>query len=76
MDMASSFLHCSQGSLPFRYLGLPVGANHRSSAIWQPLVDLLDRRLNSWGHKYISFVGRIVLINSVWRWKLEEDGCF
>ncbi|XP_024626859.1 uncharacterized protein [Medicago truncatula] len=41
MDMASSFLHCSQGSLPFRYLGLLVGANHRSSAIWQPLMPVV-----------------------------------
>lgn len=23
MDMACNFLHCSQGSLPFEYLGLP-----------------------------------------------------
>jgi len=34
MDMACSFLHCSQGSIPFRYLGLPVGANHRKSVTW------------------------------------------
>jgi len=65
MDMAYNFLHCSQGSLPFRYLGLLVGANHRKSTTWQPMVDLLDRRLNSWGHKYISFGGRIVLLNLV-----------
>lgn len=65
MEMACNFLHCSQGVFPFKYLGLPVGANHRRCSTWQPLIDLLDRKLNSWGNKYISFGGRIVLINSV-----------
>jgi hypothetical protein len=32
MAMACNFLHCPQGFLPFKYLGLPVGANHRKSA--------------------------------------------
>jgi hypothetical protein len=31
---------------------------------WEPVLDLLNRKLNSWGHKYISLVGRVV-INSV-----------
>jgi len=65
MGMACDFLNCSQGSLPFKYLGLPVGANPRSLATWEPLVNLLTGKLNSWGHKYISFGGRIVLLNSV-----------
>jgi len=30
MDMACNFLNCSRGSVPFKYLGLPVGANSRS----------------------------------------------
>jgi hypothetical protein len=29
LGMASSFLNCKVGSLPFMYLGLPVGANAR-----------------------------------------------
>jgi hypothetical protein len=34
-------------------------------ATWDLLLDQLSKRLNSWGNKYVSFGGRIVLINSV-----------
>jgi hypothetical protein len=65
LEMASSFLNCRLGSLPFKYLGLPIGANPNCEATWDPLVDHLKKRLFSWRNKYISFGGRIVLINSV-----------
>jgi hypothetical protein len=63
--MASDFLNCRIGNLPFRYLGLPVGANPRLYSTWAPMVDGIKRRLMSWGNKYISFGGRIVLVNAV-----------
>jgi hypothetical protein len=65
MDMASDFLNCRIGSLPFKYLGLPVGANPRLSSTWAPMVDSIRRRLGSWGNKFVSLGGRIVLINAV-----------
>jgi hypothetical protein len=63
--MASSFLNCRLGSLPFKYLGLPIGANPNCEATWDPLIDHIKKRLFSWRNKFISFGGRIVLINSV-----------
>lgn len=39
MDMASSFLNCSQSCLPFKYLGLQVGANSKRLAAWEPLLE-------------------------------------
>jgi len=65
MDMMCNFLNCSRGSVPFKYLGLLVGANAKSMSTWEPLVEKLSGKLNSWGHKYISFGCRIVLLNSV-----------
>jgi len=65
MEMACDFLNCREGSLPFKYLGLPVGANSGRTSTWQLLLDLLNRRLNNWGNKFISLGGRIVLFNSV-----------
>ena len=65
MEMAYNFLNCSMGSISFNYLGLLIGANGRSMSTWEVLVETLDRRLNMSGHKYISFGGRIVLLNSV-----------
>jgi hypothetical protein len=65
LAMASDFLNCRIENLPFKYLGLPVGANSRLSSTWRPRVDTIKRRLGSWGNKYISLGGRIVLNNAV-----------
>jgi hypothetical protein len=46
-------------------IGLPVGANRGRGLTWEPLVEHLNKRLNSWANKYISLGGRIVLLNSV-----------
>lgn len=32
---------------------------------WKPLLESLSGKLNSWSDKYISFGGRIILLNSV-----------
>ncbi|GAU34179.1 hypothetical protein TSUD_162800 [Trifolium subterraneum] len=65
MELACTFLNCIQGFVPFKYLGLPVGANPRRLSTWEPLVASLRKKLNSWGHKHVSIEGRLVLINSV-----------
>jgi hypothetical protein len=65
MEMACTFLNCRLGSLPFKYLGLPIGANPKSPSTWEPLLEHLRKRLLSWLNKHISLGGRIVLINSV-----------
>jgi hypothetical protein len=65
MDMACNFLKCKRGSILFSYLGLPVGASHRRSSTWDPLINQLRRRLNLWGNRHVSLGGRIVLMNSV-----------
>jgi len=65
MEMACNFLNCSQGSFPFRYLGLSVGGNSGRVSTWDPLLEHLAKKLNSWGNKYISLRGRVVLLNSI-----------
>jgi hypothetical protein len=65
MTVASNFLNCKLGKIPFIYLGLPVGANPRRVATWDPVVEVLQRRLNSWKNRFVSLGGRVVLINSV-----------
>jgi hypothetical protein len=65
MEMACNFLNCIRGGIPFKYLGLPMGANPRRMASWAPMVETIRRKLNSWGNKHISFGGWLVLINSV-----------
>lgn len=35
----AGFLGCMAGSLPFLYLGVPVGANMNCKENWQPIID-------------------------------------
>ena len=65
VEMACNFLNCGQGSFPFRYLGLSVGGNPGRVSTWDPLLEHLTKKLNSWGNKYISLGERIVLLNSI-----------
>lgn len=58
-------LNCRIMEIPFMYLGLSVGANPRSLATWQPVVDKVKKRLSSWSQQMVSFGGRICLIKSV-----------
>nr|KYP53045.1 Putative ribonuclease H protein At1g65750 family [Cajanus cajan] len=64
-ELAASFLHCKLGQLPFKHLGLPLGANPRKLATWRPILDGLRKRLSSWKHRYLSIGGRVTLINAV-----------
>jgi hypothetical protein len=63
--MAAEFLNCRIGRFPFKYLGLPVGANPRKMSTWEPMLNVIRGRLGAWGNKYVSLGGRIVLINAV-----------
>jgi hypothetical protein len=65
LGMASDFLNCRIGRTPFKYLGLPVGASSRKLAMWEPMLDSIRCRLNSWRNKFVNFGGRIILINAV-----------
>lgn len=62
---AMSILHCKSGSVPFSYLGIPVGANPGRLSTWTPLLDLFRRKLSSWKNNVLSFGGRIILLKSV-----------
>ena len=63
MDMRAH--RFSIGSLPVRYLGLPL--MHRKLRIcdYRPLLDQLRSRFTSWSSRALSFTGRRELIGSV-----------
>ncbi|GKV11938.1 hypothetical protein SLEP1_g23150 [Rubroshorea leprosula] len=58
-------LGCKEGEFPIKYLGIPIGGNHRRLKMWQPLLDSVTKKLLSWKGWYLSQGGRITLINSV-----------
>ncbi|CAL0325442.1 unnamed protein product [Lupinus luteus] len=65
VQMAVTKLLCSVGSIPFKFLGIHVGANPRRISTWSSIVDSFKKKLAFWQHKFLSFGGRVTLIKSV-----------
>ncbi|GAU48580.1 hypothetical protein TSUD_369510 [Trifolium subterraneum] len=65
LEAAANFLLCRAETIPFKFLGLPVGANPRRLNTWKPVVDSMKQRLSSWSGRHLSIGGRVTLINSV-----------
>ena len=55
---------CKVGRLPTSYLGLPLGAHHKSMAVWDGVEERFQKRLAMWKRQFISKGGRITLIRS------------
>ena len=64
MDLLVAVLGCKQGSLPMKYLGLPLGAKFEDKSIWNPILEKMERKLASWKKLYLSMGGRVTLIKS------------
>ena len=50
LDLLLIVLGCKKGTLPMKYLGLPLGAKFKDKAIWNPILDKIERRLAGWKH--------------------------
>ncbi|RHN60029.1 putative RNA-directed DNA polymerase [Medicago truncatula] len=61
----ATVLNCKVGSIPFLYLGLPIGGNASRLVFWKPLINRINSRLSSWKSKHLSLGGRLVLLKSV-----------
>ncbi|XP_021728395.1 uncharacterized protein LOC110695474 [Chenopodium quinoa] len=58
-------LGVSQGSIPFRYLGVPLSSKKLTIAQCRPLVDRVTTRIQGWMAKHLSYAGRLQLVKSV-----------
>lgn len=58
-------LGIKQGALPIRYLGVPLSAKKVKKSDFQPLLDKVLLRFNSWTVRHLSFAGRFQLIQAV-----------
>ena len=55
---------CATGSLPFTYLGLPLGSSRPTVQDLSPVVDQMQRRLNA-SVRFLDYGSRLTFINSV-----------
>ena len=53
------------GELPFCYLGVPLISTKLNASHCKPLVDRITARASSWTIRFLSFVGRLQLIQSI-----------
>ena len=62
---AALVLNCKVGSIPFVYLGMPIGGNSRRLSFWEPLLNRIRSRPAGWSSKHLSFGDRLILLKSV-----------
>ena len=53
------------GTLPVKYLGLPLLTKRMMQSDYLPLVEKIRSRITSWTNRFLSFGGRLQLIKSV-----------
>ena len=56
---------CEVGTLPFRYLGIPIHYRKLLNKEWKMIEDRFEKKLGCWAGKMLSYGDRLVLINSV-----------
>ncbi|XP_047259647.1 uncharacterized protein LOC124892403, partial [Capsicum annuum] len=60
LEELAGILGCSIGEFPTTYLGLPLGAKYKSTAIWGGVIEKFERKLASWKiHKVLKQLDKI-----------------
>ncbi|GJU37563.1 RNA-directed DNA polymerase, eukaryota, reverse transcriptase zinc-binding domain protein [Tanacetum coccineum] len=54
-----------EGTLPIRYLGVPLASRRIKASECRVLIDAVNNRINDWRNKSLSFAGRLQLISSI-----------
>jgi hypothetical protein len=63
-EVLSSQIQCSIASMPFPYLGIPMGTTKPTIRDLSPLTDRIERRLTA-SASFLSYGDRLILVNSV-----------
>ena len=67
-EMEESYTHlfgCNAGEYLFRYLGIPMHHRQLLNSEWRKVEERFQKKLSCWKAKYLSYGGRLVLLNSV-----------
>ena len=60
----ANILRCWVGSLPMKYLGMPLGTPYKTASIWDPILEKMEMKLSGWKCLYLSKGGRLTLLKS------------
>ncbi|KAJ0935111.1 putative RNA-directed DNA polymerase [Helianthus annuus] len=60
-----SIMPFQEGALPVRYLGVPLISSKLSYKDCKVLVEKMEKKIDNWTTKSLSFAGRLQLVNSV-----------
>ena len=63
-ELLLTILGYKQGTLPMKYLGLPLGDKFKDKTIRNQILEKIERRLAGWKHLYLSKGGGVTLIKS------------
>jgi hypothetical protein len=63
MNILACTFGCDIGSMPFTYLGLPMGTTNPKIDDFTPMMDRVERRLSACS-TWLSYSGRLEMINS------------
>jgi len=54
MHALVEILGCRVETLPMSYLRMPLGVSHKSTYIWNPILEKIERKLAEWKKLYLS----------------------
>ena len=46
IDVLSAILRCRVGSLPLKYLGMPLDTPYKTASMWNPIVERMEKKLS------------------------------
>ena len=54
IDALATILRCRVGSLPLKYLGMPLGTPYKTALMWYPILERMEKKLSGWKRLYLS----------------------
>ncbi|KAK1256826.1 hypothetical protein QJS04_geneDACA024624 [Acorus gramineus] len=65
VDDLSGIMGCVRQSFPNQHLGLPLVVSKIRAVDWRPLTERMEKRLEGWAGKRLSWGGRLTLLQTV-----------
>lgn len=62
VERLAEVFECGVGSWLLSYLGLPLSSNPKAASFWNPVIERIEKRLDSWKKAFVSRGDRLTLI--------------